>query len=53
MPTLTQPYRGDGSDRPRTIPLPPQRMPLFRMTTPAITGAIRIGIGAGVPATIR
>jgi hypothetical protein len=27
---LDQPYRGDGSDRPRGVPLPPERLPLFR-----------------------
>ncbi|HKR62019.1 MAG TPA: DUF2804 family protein [Pyrinomonadaceae bacterium] len=27
---LNQPYRGDGSDRPTGIPLPPQPLPLFR-----------------------
>jgi hypothetical protein len=26
---LTQPYRGDGLDRPRTVPLPPERLPLL------------------------
>jgi hypothetical protein len=27
---LDQPYRGDGSDRPRGVPLPPERLPLLR-----------------------
>jgi len=27
---LKYPYRGDGSDRPQTIPLPPAHLPLFR-----------------------
>ncbi|HEY1404801.1 MAG TPA: DUF2804 family protein, partial [Pyrinomonadaceae bacterium] len=27
---LDQPYRGDGRDRPRGVPLPPDRLPLFR-----------------------
>lgn len=30
MSTLDHPYRGDGRDRPRGIPLPPARMPWFR-----------------------
>lgn len=29
-PTLDQPYRGDGSDRPAGVPLPPARLPLLR-----------------------
>lgn len=28
---LHGPYRGDGGDRPRGIPLPPERMPLFHV----------------------
>jgi Protein of unknown function (DUF2804) len=27
---IDQPYRGSGTDRPRGVPLPPDRMPLFR-----------------------
>ncbi|HEV2803179.1 MAG TPA: DUF2804 family protein [Pyrinomonadaceae bacterium] len=27
---LDQPYRGDGSDRPRGVPLPPERLPVVR-----------------------
>lgn len=27
---IPHPYRGDGSDRPKNIPLPPARMPMFR-----------------------
>jgi len=29
-PSIDQPYRGTGVDRPRGVPLPPERMPLFR-----------------------
>jgi uncharacterized protein DUF2804 len=28
--SIDQPYRGSGVDRPRGVPLPPERMPLFR-----------------------
>src|SRR5918911_3999115 len=27
---LDQPYRGSGADRPRGVPLPPERLPLLR-----------------------
>jgi hypothetical protein len=30
FPSIDQPYRGSGVDRPRGVPLPPERVPLFR-----------------------